>query len=108
MKIMQGDSYPIYIDLTNDGIALRPSMIDEMEVFVREYLLKTYTSGGVVFDDASLRWYIRPTQQETFDLEEGSHEVIVRVKYKGSPNCDVIGTKLSRVNIIATTSREVI
>lgn len=32
--IMQGDSYPIYIDLLQDGSPLKPHMIDDLAVYV--------------------------------------------------------------------------
>lgn len=41
--IMQGDSYPIYIDLLQDGSPLKPHMIDDLAVYVGKSLSKTYS-----------------------------------------------------------------
>lgn len=106
--IMQGDSYPVYIDLLQDGASLKPFMIDDLEVYVGESLRKTYSGGGVQFDEATLRWYIRPSQEETLGLEEGVHNVVVRVKYKGQPESDVKGEQIDRLKVRAGVSREVL
>ncbi len=107
MKMMQGDSYPVFIDLKQDGVTLTPDMIDDLEVCVGENLRKTYSGGGVAFDTGTQMWYIRPTQQETLDLPEDSYTVIVRVKYKNQP-ADVKGISVGRITIRDTHSEEVL
>ena len=99
--IMQGDSYPIYIDLLQDGSPLKPHMIDDLAVYVGESLSKTYSGGGVAFEHTTSRWYIRPTQAESFALEEGVYDVIVRVKYKNQPESDVKGEEIDRLRVRA-------
>ena len=78
MKIMQGDSYPIPIDIMQDGVAITPEMVDEVEITVGKEIRKTLSQGGVTFEDGS--WYFLLSQQETFSLS-GTQPVIVRLKY---------------------------
>lgn len=40
MTIMQGDSYPIYFDLKQDGKVLTPEMVADVEVYVGDVLSK--------------------------------------------------------------------
>lgn len=108
MKIMQGDSYAIPINLTQGGYALTPDMIDEVEITVGEAMTKKYTAGGVGYSADLELWYIRPTQEETLAMEaEESYQVIARVKYKNNP-ADVKGILCGSITVEATNSTEVI
>jgi hypothetical protein len=106
--IMQGDSYPVLIDIEQDGVALTPDMIDDVEVCVGTELRKTYSAGEVGYDIDSGRWFIRPTQQETLNLDEDAYQVIVRVKYKNQPWPDVVGALAGRIMIRGSNSKEVL
>lgn len=108
MTIMQGDSYTIYLNLTQSGTSLTPDLVDDLEVYIGEELRKSLSGGGVFFDAEAVMWFIRPTQQETQALEEGTHEVTVRVKYKGQPPSDVMGTVVGRLRVQACVSKEVL
>ena len=91
MKIMQGDSYPIPVDITQDGMAVTPEMVDEVEITVGSDVRKTYSSGGVYYDDG--QWYFRLSQEETFQMD--GEEVILRIKY---PRGDVLGARIGIIN----------
>lgn len=78
MKIMQGDSYPIPVEITQDGVIVTPEMVAEVEITVGKTVRKTYTSGGVFFTENM--WYFLLTQEETFSLS-GGYGVVVRLKY---------------------------
>lgn len=109
MKIMQGDSYPIYIELSQDGAPLLPEVLDELEICVGEAMRKIMSDGGVQFDEDSNRWYIHPTQQETFALDNGrSYEVQARVHYKNSAPEQVIGVPVGRIQVDNAISEAVI
>jgi len=108
MTIMQGDSYTIYLNLTQSGDTLTPDLVDDLEVYIGETLRKTFSAGSVFFDAESGIWSIRPTQEETMALEEGSHEVTVRVKYKGQVQADVMGIVIGRIRVQACVSKEVL
>lgn len=108
VNMMQGDSYAVYIDLEQSGVDLTPEMVSDIEVSVGENLRKTYSGGGVGYDAASQRWYIRPTQEETLALEADGHEVIARVKYRNTPIADVKGISVGRIKITESLSKEVI
>lgn len=82
LKIKQGESYPVYIALNQDGETLLPEMIRDLKVCVGSEFSKTYSAGGVKFDTASNRWYIHPTQEETLKLPDESHKVTCHVKYQ--------------------------
>ncbi len=81
LKIKQGESYPVYITLNQDGKTLLPEMIGDLKVCIGSDFSKTYSAGGVKFDAASSRWYIHPTQEETMKLPHGRHKVTCHVKY---------------------------
>lgn len=108
MKIMQGDEYDVYIDLKQDGIALKPNLVDDIEICIGSTIRKTFQNSSVLFDSKELKWYIRLTQQETLGMEEGQHQTIGRIKYKGAPQSDVVGIKLESFIVMPTTSREVL
>lgn len=108
MTIMQGDSYPIFIELTHSKSPLTPDMVEEIEVYVGETLRKLYSTKGVMFDETTSRWYIHPSQQETLNLEAGSHAVTVRIRYSGLNYEDVVGMNVGRINVIDGVSEAVI
>ena len=109
VEIMQGDSYAIFMDLTQDGNILTPSMIDELEVQIGENLRLSYQEDTVKFDEQSSRWYIWPTQEQTFALEEGSHKVEIRVRYHNQNTTNVQGYTLSdKIKVKGAVSREVL
>ena len=109
MKIMQGDSYPIYIELSQDGGPLLPEVLDELEICVGEAMRKLMSDGGAQFDEDSNRWYIHPTQQETFALDAGrAYKVQARPRYKNSAPEQVIGVTLGWIQVEGSNSKEVI
>lgn len=108
VKIMQGDSYVVFINLTVDQQVLTPEMVEDVEVCVGEVLRKTYSAGSVGFDAASQMWYIRPTQEETLAMEEDVYEVTARARFMDGGNPDVVGIKVGRIMIVNGQSGEVI
>lgn len=109
ITIMQGDSYPIFIKLTQNGSALTSDLVDDLELYVGESLRMSYEDGTVKYDESSKRWYIWPTQEQTFALEEGTHKVEVRPKFKNPSTTNVKGFTLDgKIKVKAATSREVL
>ena len=109
MIIMQGDSYPIYMELTQDGAPLTPDMVAELEVCVGDKLRKLYSSQQVLFDESSDRWYIHPAQEETLGLEANTnYDVFVRIRYKGTIPEEVLGMRLGQIAVRDGTSEAVI
>lgn len=108
MKIMQGDEYDIYINLKQDGNALKPNIVDDIEVFIGSNIRKTYSDETLLFDSKELKWYLRLSQQETFAMEEGQHQVYGRIKYNGAQESDVVGIRLESIIVMPTTSNEVL
>ena len=106
IKIMQGDSYVIPVNLTLNGYPMTPDMVDDVEVCVGEGLRKTFSEGGVGYDTSKQRWYIRPTQEETLALEVEGYDVIARVKF--SNGADVKGIKVGTIVVLDTHSEEVL
>ena len=108
ITIKQGDSVAIFLDLTVNGQTLTPDMVDDLEVYVGEDLGYYYRNGGVKFDNATQRWYIWPTQEETFNLDEGSYKVEIRPKYRDQ-HVTVKGYELDdKIKVKRTASREVL
>lgn len=109
VTIMQGDSFPIFLNLVQDGAVLVPDMVDDLEIYVGEGLRFSYASGTVQYDNESARWYIWPTQENTFTLEEGSYKVEVRIKYKNQNTTNVNGFTLDdKIKVRGANSREVL
>lgn len=109
ITIMQGDSYPIFLNLTQDGMILSPDLLSDLEVYVGENLRLSYADGTVMFDTSTKRWYIWPTQEQTFALEEGGNKVEVRPKYKNESKTYVKGYKfVDRIKVLGAQSREVL
>lgn len=108
IKIMQGDSYVVFIQLTVDQQTLTPEMVEDVEICVGEALRKTCSGGGVGFDSSSQMWYIRPTQTETLAMAADVYEVVARVKFCDGDSSDVIGIRVGRIMIQDGKSEEVI
>ena len=108
MKIMQGDEYAIYVNLKQDGVVIKPNLVDDIEIYIGESLRKKYSDESVLFDSKELKWYFRLLQSETLNMEVGQHEVFGRIKYSGTPYNDVVGIKLESIIVMPTTSREVL
>lgn len=102
MKIMQGDSYPIPVEVTQDGLVVTPDMVSEVEITIGDAVRKTYTSGGVFFEENM--WYFLLTQEETFTLE--GETVYLRLKYPGTNN--VVGTRVGNLSVESIPQKEVI
>lgn len=108
IRMMQGDSYYVFINMTQQEQVLLPEIVDDMEICVGEDLRYTVSGGTVGFDTESQQWYFRPTQEETLSLDPGQYTVIVRVKYAGGAMSDVKGAVVGRIMIIDTHSEEVL
>lgn len=109
VTIKQGDSCGIFLNLVQNDTVLLPSMVDDIEIYVGESLRLSAADGGVKFDPDSQRWYIWPTQEQTFSLEEGTHRVEVRVKYKNQNTTNVKGYDLDdRIKVRGSVSEEVL
>lgn len=104
-KIMQGDSYPIFAELTHDGTTLAPSMVADVEISMGEDLALKATEGRVGYDETMAQWYFVPEQSETLAMEPGVYDVIARVKYI---NGNVKGTHIGQLIVGDGQSTEVI
>lgn len=96
ITIRQGDSYPIFITLNQDGYVLTPEIVQDIKVCIGESFHKTYSEGGLQFDPSRNQWYIWPTQEETLAMEEGRSTVCCHIKYH---NGSVIAKDIDRVNV---------
>ena len=109
ITIMQGDSYPIFLNLKQNDAPLTEDYLDDLEVYVGENLRLTYAEGTVKYDKPSKRWYIWPTQEQTFNMEVGNQEVEIRVKYKTRNTINVKGhTIIDKIKVKRAKSREVL
>jgi hypothetical protein len=106
---MQGDSFPIFTNLKFDGVPIAPELIDDLEISPASELLYSYSKGTLKYDETGKRWYIWPTQEETFSMKEGAHDVEVRVKFKNGDSSSVKGTILGdKIIVTPARSREVL
>lgn len=108
MTIMRGDAYAVPVELTQDGYALTPDMVNDVEITVGDVLTRNYSAGDVVYDEELQQWFFRLTQAETLAMEaDESYQVIARVKYTNDP-ADVKGVKCGFIIVEDTNSTEVI
>jgi hypothetical protein len=103
MKILQGDSYPIPVEITQDDVPVTPELVEEVEITIGDRVRKTYTGGDVFYEDEM--WYFLLSQEDTFSLS-GGYEVLLRLKYPGSGN--VVGTKIGKLSVEKAQRKEVI
>lgn len=82
MKITQGESYPIFFNIKQDGMSLTPDMISDLEIHIGEMFQKSYQGGGVFYAADRGKWYIFPTTAETKAWEEGNHVVCAHFTYQ--------------------------
>ena len=108
MTIMQGDSYPLYFDLSLGGEVLTPDLVAEMEICFGEVLRKLYSAKEIMFEKDTNRWYIWPTQEETLAMPVGALSVIIRMRYNHASMKEVQGYRVGTIKILDTYSEEVI
>ena len=110
VKMMQGDSYPVFVSLkmTQTGDPITPDMVEEVEICVGDSLRKTHTAGEVLYDATQLQWFFVPSQEETFALEPDSYDVQTRIKLPNGQYSPVKGIKVGTIIIIDAQSEEVI
>lgn len=96
MIIKQGESFPIYITLKQDGVILTPDMIQDLKICIGGFH-KQYSDGGVRFDDQAQQWWVHPTQAETLAMPEGTERINAHVKYHDGAVCiEQLGTATIR------------
>lgn len=103
MKIFQGDSYPIPVEIRQDGVPVTSELVEEIEITIGSDIRKTYTGGGVFYEDEM--WYFLLSQEDTFSLS-GGYDVLLRLKHPGSGN--VVGTKIGKLSVEKADRKEVI
>lgn len=110
LRMMQGDSYPVFIELNfkETGLPITPDMVDEVEVYVGESIRKTYSAGEVLYDISERKWYFIPSQSETFSLDPNSYDVQVRPKFANGDYSQVKGIRVGFIIIENANSNEVI
>lgn len=108
VRMMQGDSESLFMQLGIDGKTLTPNMVSEIEVTVGQSLRKLYSSGEVHYDQSSSLWYFIPTQEETLAMEPNGYEVQARIKLPNGQYSPVTGITVGRIVILSSQSKEVI
>ena len=108
VKMMQGDSFSVFMNLKIDGAVMTPSLISDLEISVGDSLRKLYSAGEVQYDARQLQWYFIPTQEETLAMEPGGYEVQARIKFPNDQYSFVKGVGIGRIIILDANSEEVI
>lgn len=106
VKMMQGDSFPVPVELKMDGITLTPEHLEDLEITVGENIRKLFSSGEIGYDASLHYWYFIPSQQETFAMDPDGYSVIARVKFRGNDRWDVKGIRCGMINIEESNSKE--
>ena len=108
VRMMQGDSRSLFVQLKLDGKPVTPGMVSEIEITVGESLRKLQSSGEVMYDSASQLWYFIPTQEETLAMEPNGYAVQARIKLPNGQYSPVTGITVGRIIILSSQSKEVI
>lgn len=110
LRIMQGDSYAVFVRLrlkqTSEPIT--PDMVSEVEITVGESIRKLYSAGEVKYDSDQDQWYFIPTQEETFAMEPDAYDVQARPKFSNGQYSTVKGISVGTIVILDANSNEVI
>lgn len=105
VKIMRGDSYYIPVDVSQNGAAITPEMVKEIEISIGSAIQKRFSKGEVLYGEDGV-WYFRLSQEETFSMDD-SYEVYVRAVFDSGLN-DVVGTRAGIIIALDTGSSEVL
>ena len=109
IQIMQGDSRAIFLNFTVNGAALTPDMIDDLEVMIGDDLRLAYSEDTVKYDASRSKWYIWPTQEQTFALDEGTYKPEIRSRFHNQNTTNVKGFIIDdKIKVIGARSREVL
>lgn len=108
IKMFQGDSYAVFMNLKVDGSVLKPDMISDLEITVGESLRKLYSAKEVLFDSEMNQWYFVPTQEDTLALEPDGYDVQARIKFLNGQYSFVRGVNIGKIVISDALSKEVI
>lgn len=90
MDMMRGTNKPFRFRLFPHGgqTALDTSDVSDVEVTVGSQIRKTYSDGGIIYDNLTdpeaPRWQFALNQRDTYSLAAGNYPLRVRVKYIGS------------------------
>ena len=107
IKMHQGDSYAIPIELTIDGVPLTPDMVEDLEICVGSEVIRSLSAGDLLLMEDDGCYCIIPTQKETLAMRPGQYDVAVRAKYKDTPPwVDV--EPIGRITILPSGFKEVI
>ena len=105
MKIMQGDSYNLPVDVVNDeNIVVTPADVVDVEISIGS-LRKTYAAGDITYNANAGQWIFPLTQEETFKMIPCRVKVQIRFKwFDGS----IEGADLGYIDILESMSKEVL
>ena len=104
ITMRQGESYRIYLNLSQNDSVLTPDMIEDLKICIGDTFSKTWKQGGVAFDETQSRWLIFPTQRETLNMREGKSKISCHVKY---PDSSVIITEIDILQVLKACCKEV-
>lgn len=103
ITIMQGDALALPVLLTLNGEPVKAEDVEAVRFSVGG-IFKAFP-GDVTFDDATGRFHLPLSQEDTFSLPQGSTRIIIRPKFK---NNSVRGWKATaEMHVIACEDREV-
>ena len=84
LTITQGDSYPVFCEIMQDGHILTPEMVEDLEISVGNIWSFSASCKTLAFDETSSQWYFWPTAEET-SAAKGGYPVHLRVSYCNDP-----------------------
>lgn len=103
ITIMQGDALALPVLLTLNGEPVKAEDVEAVRFSVGG-IFKAFP-GDVTFDDATGRFLLPLSQEDTFGLSQGSTRIIIRPKFK---NNSIRGWKATaEMHVIACEDKEV-
>lgn len=108
LEMMRGDSFFVSFELQVGDRPITPDMVSDVEVLVKDAVHRAYSCGGIGFDAEHGKWYFRPTQQETLDMEAAGYDVIACVKFANGENADVKSFPIGQILMMESHRKDVI
>lgn len=108
LEMMRGDSFFVSFILSVGETPVTPDMVTDVEVLVRDRIHRIWSRGGVGYDASSGKWYFRPTQQETLDMEACGYDVIACVKLANGEDAEVKSFPIGQILMLESHRKDVI
>lgn len=99
VKLHQGDSCYIPIELIQDRVPVDAELLSELEICIGSHIVRRISDGGVMQQDGDTNYYIKLTQEETRRMRPGNYDAAARATYRGNEE-NAVMVHIGRVTIL--------